>query len=117
MSGTVFLIAECPLSSISCTKVSMVMPVAAKALATDSVEGQRARPSRVMRFDLLNVVGSSPDFLASPDGDRPARVARRSRAVQIWAWVNMAGPLKATTGHAGILSKYRNYSLGSSSNL
>jgi hypothetical protein len=42
-----------------------------------------------MRFDLLNVVGSSPDFLARPDGESPARAARRSRAVQIWACVNM----------------------------
>ena len=40
--------------------------MAASALATDSVEGQRARPSGVMRFDLLNVVGSSPERLARP---------------------------------------------------
>ena len=63
----------------------MVVPVAASALATDSVEGQRGRPSGVMRFDLLKVVGSRPDFLARPDGESPARAARRSSAVQIWA--------------------------------
>ena len=51
----------------------MVVPVAANAFATDSVEGQRVRPSGVMRFDLLKVVGSSPAFLARPDGESPAR--------------------------------------------
>ena len=56
ISGRVFLTAERRLSSISCTKVSRVVPVAAKAFATDSVEGQRVRPSGVMRFDLLKVV-------------------------------------------------------------
>ena len=56
-------------SPISDTKVSTLTPVAASALATDSVEGQRARPSGVMRFDLLKVVGSRPDRLARPDGD------------------------------------------------
>src|SRR5262249_19099044 len=83
------------LSSINCTRVSILVPVAVSAFATDSVEGQRARPSEVMRFDLLNVVGSSPDFLARPDGESPARAARRSRAVPIWAGVSMgieAGP-------------------------
>src|SRR5712672_2662076 len=90
MSGTVFLIAERPVSSINCTNVSMVVPVAPNAFATDSVDGQRARPSRVMRFDLLNVVGSSPDFLAKPDGESLARAARRSRAVQIWLCVSGA---------------------------
>ena len=63
----------------------MVVPVAASALATDSVEGQRVRPLAVTRLDLLKVVGSSPDFLARPDGDSPPSAARRSRAVQIWA--------------------------------
>jgi hypothetical protein len=67
----------------------MVVPVAANAFATDSVDGHRAWPSEVMRFDLLNVVGSSPDFLASPEGESPAAAARRSSAVQIWVWVNI----------------------------
>ena len=58
------------MSPISDTKVSTLTPVAASALAIDSVEGQRARPSGVMRFDLLKVVGSRPDFLARPDGDK-----------------------------------------------
>src|SRR5262249_49575313 len=77
-------------SSISWTKVSRLVPVAASDFATDSVEGQRARPSGVMRFDLLKVVGSSPAFLARPEGERPARCASRSRAVQTWRWVSMA---------------------------
>src|SRR2546423_15538643 len=95
----------------------MVVPVADNAFATDSVEGQRARPSRVMRFDLLKVVGSSPDFLASPDGESPARVASRSRAVQILAWVNMAGPPpEGETGEAGIFSKIWNIDLGRPAN-
>src|SRR6266851_1879424 len=50
---------------------------------------QRGRPSGVMRLDLLKVVGSSPAFLARPEGESPARAARRSSAVQIWAWVSM----------------------------
>src|SRR5262245_61160722 len=77
------------LSSISSTNTSMLVPVAASDLATDSVEGQRERPCGVMRFDRLKVVGSRPAFLARPDGDRPARAARRSSAVQICACVNM----------------------------
>ena len=52
------------------------MPVAASDLATDSVEGQRARPSGVTRFDLLKVVGSRPAFLARPEADRPARAGQ-----------------------------------------
>ena len=62
---------------------SRLAPVASSTLATDSVEGQRGRPSGVMRFDLLKVVGSSPAFLASPDGVSLARAARRSMAFQI----------------------------------
>ena len=68
----------------------MVTPVAASDFATDSVEGQRGRPSGVTRLDLLKVVGSRPAFLARPDGERPARAASRSSAVQIWACVSMA---------------------------
>ncbi len=74
------------------TNVSTFVPVAASAFATDSVDGQRMRPSRVTRFDLLNVVGSSPDRLASPDGESPARSASRSSAVHICAWVSMGAP-------------------------
>src|SRR5262249_41272904 len=91
MSGTVLRAVGTPASSIICTKAPMLVPVAASALASDSVEGQRGRPSRVMRFDLLKVVGSRPDFLARPDGDSPAAAARRSRADQTWAWVSMTG--------------------------
>ena len=32
-------------------------------------DGQRGRPSGVMRFDLLNEVGSSPAFFASPEAE------------------------------------------------
>src|SRR5262249_2913416 len=78
-------------SVISSTNVSTLVPVAASALATDSVEGQRARPSAVMRLERLNVVGSRPARLARPEADSPERAARRSRAVQIWACVSMAG--------------------------
>src|SRR5262245_47159911 len=70
-------------------KASIVVPVAAKTLATDSVDGQRARPSDVIRFDLLNVVGSRPERLARPDAESPARAATRSTAFQICACVSM----------------------------
>jgi hypothetical protein len=68
---------------ISDTNVSTVVLVACSDLATDSVEGQRGRPSGVTRFDLLKVVGSSPAFLARPEAERPARAASRSTAFQI----------------------------------
>jgi hypothetical protein len=54
---------------MSCTKTSNGVPDAASAFATDSVEGQRACPSGVIRFDLLKVVGSSPAFLARPEAE------------------------------------------------
>ena len=57
------------------------------------VEGQRARPSAVMRFDLLNVVGSRPARRASPEAERLARAARRSMADQTCAWVSIIAPL------------------------
>ncbi len=82
------------------TKVSTLVLVAASALATDSVEGQRGRPSGVIRFDLLKVVGSSPAFLASPEGDSLARAASRSMAFQIWLWVSMANVFRAAAGGA-----------------
>ena len=71
-------------------KVSIEVSVADSDFATNSVEGQRARPSGVMRFDLLKVVGSSPAFLARPDAESCARAASRSIAVHIWACVSMA---------------------------
>src|SRR4051794_6547818 len=86
------------------TKVSKVVFVAASDLATDSVEGQRARPSGVMRLDLLKVVGSSPAFLARPDAESPARAASRSSAVQIWAWVSMVSPPAGEGKRTGLLS-------------
>src|SRR4029077_2871756 len=67
----------------------MELLVAASALESDSVEGQRSRPSGVMRLDLLKVVGSRPERLASPEGDNPARSASRSSADQICSWVSV----------------------------
>src|ERR1700704_2021373 len=61
--------------------------------ASDSVDGQRSRPSGVMRLDLLKVVGSSPERRASPEADNPARSASRSSAAQTWPWVSMRGVL------------------------
>src|SRR3954453_17202358 len=68
----------------------MVVLVAARHFATDSVDGQRWRWSGVRRLDLLKVVGSRPARLASPEGDVPARAASASMAPQIWLWVSMA---------------------------
>src|SRR5260221_6229766 len=76
-------------SPISCTKLSMEELVAASALADDSVGAHRSRPSGVMRLDLLKVVGSRPERLASPEADSPPRSASRSSAVQIWSWVSI----------------------------
>src|SRR5258707_9648451 len=103
MSGTACVEAP-PRSVISDTKISTVVLVAASDFATDSVEGQRARPSGVMRFDLLNVVGSSPAFLARPEAERPARAASRSRAFQIWAWVSMTRSPEPDVAMTGFLS-------------
>ena len=79
------------------------------------MDGQRGRPSGVMRLDLLKVVGSSPDFLARPDAVSLARAASRSMAVQIWLCVNMvmAPRLLGTRGRGfrPIRSLSRNYSL------
>src|SRR5215207_3234687 len=83
---------------ISLTKSSTVVRVAASDLATDSVEGQRGRPSGVMRLDLLNVVGSRPARLARPEADKPAWAASRSIAVQIWLCVSMGAPLNGVCG-------------------
>src|SRR5437868_9520203 len=89
MSGTETLGGARKLSSISWTKVSILVLVAVSDLATDSVDGQRVRPSGVIRLDLLKVVGSRPARLASPEGDNPARAASRSMAVQICACVSI----------------------------
>src|ERR1700694_5332697 len=71
MSGKACVMVR-PLSPISCTQTSTLVLVATSALATDSVEGQRSRPSGVMRLDLLNEVGSRPAALARPEAERPA---------------------------------------------
>src|SRR5262249_30882095 len=95
MSGTLFIVALPP-SVIRVRKVSNLVLVACRALATDSVEGQRWRPSGVTRLDLLKVVGSRPAFFARPDGVILARAAKRSMAVQIWLWLSMG--MDARTG-------------------
>src|SRR3954464_15161341 len=100
MSGTACVEAP-PRSGISDTNVSTVVFVACSDFATDSVEGQRGRPSGVTRFDLLKVVGSSPAFLARPEADMPARAARRSSAPQIWAWVSCEELRAATVASKG----------------
>src|SRR3954468_7826133 len=76
-------------SPTSLAKVSIEEFAAASDLATDSVEGQRSRPSEVTRLDLLKVVGSSPARLARAEGGRPARSASRSSAVQTCSWVRI----------------------------
>src|SRR5690242_9025010 len=101
MSGTVEIGGFAP-SLISVTKVSTLVLVAVSALATDSVDGQRARPSGVMRFDLLKVVGSRPAFLASADAVMLLRAARRSSAFQIWACVSIVRSPGAAAGSLAI---------------
>ena len=54
-----------------------------------SVLGQRNLPSRVIRLLLLKVVGSNPAHFASPEGDRPCAVARRSMDRQISECLSM----------------------------
>src|ERR1700761_6520470 len=83
----------CEWSPINWTKWSIELAVAVSALAIDSVDGQRSWPSAVTRLDLLKVVGSSPDFFASPETDNPAPSASRSSAAQIWSWVRERGDL------------------------
>ena len=56
--------------------------VASSTLAMDSVEGQRGLPSLLRRFDLLNAVGLSFAFTASPEVDSPFREASISIAFQ-----------------------------------
>src|SRR5581483_3741885 len=67
-----------PAAPVSCTKLENVSPVTARIFATDSVLGQRGRPSRVMRLDGLNAVGSSPARRARPEAESPCLAARRS---------------------------------------
>src|SRR3546814_15117730 len=67
-------------------------PVAFSTLASDSVLGQRCLPSLVMRLLLLKVVGSSPAWRASPEGERLYRAARRSIARQT-LWCSNMGTL------------------------
>ena len=50
---------------------SRLAPVARSTLATDSVEGQRSRPSGLVRFERLKLVASSPDLRARPEADMP----------------------------------------------
>src|ERR1700719_1080706 len=88
----------------------MEVLLAASDLATDSVDGQRSRPSGVMRLDLLKVVGSSPARLASPEGDSPERSASRSSAVQIWPWVSVRGAF-GCLAMGRLRQKHRNYYL------
>ena len=61
-----------------------------------------------MRFDLLNVVGSSPARRASPEADRPARAARRSMADHTCAWVSMGIPAGAASRGLGLRLDNRN---------
>src|SRR5215470_4213513 len=95
MSGTLFIADLLP-SVIRLTNVSTLVFVACSDFATDSVEGQRGRPSEVTRLDLLKVVGSRPAFFARPDGVILACAAKRSMAVQIWLWLSMG--MDARTG-------------------
>ena len=51
--------------------MSSGVAVASSALAIDSVEGQRGRPSTAIRLERLKVVGSSPALRARPEAERP----------------------------------------------
>ena len=99
-------------SPISVTKLSIGVAVAASALETDSVEGQRGRPSGVTRLDLLKVVGSSPAFLARPEGDSPPRVGE---PVERGPDLGMGQHGRARASISPLLRflSYRNYSLSS----
>ena len=58
-------------------------PVAASILAILFVEGQRGCSYLENLLLLLNVVGSRPLRLASPEHDRPCSFANNSMACQI----------------------------------
>src|SRR6185436_9363674 len=107
ISGTAWVEAP-PRSVISDTNVSTVVLVACSDLATDSVEGQRGRPSGVIRFDLLNVVGSSPAALARPEADFPDRAASRSMAFQMSEWVSIERCATAVLPCQSVARLYRN---------
>ena len=74
----------------------MLVLVAASDFAIDSVDGQRARPSGVMRFDLLNVVGSRPARLGKAGGGqagargKPVDAPTRSAHASAW-WIVTVG--------------------------
>ena len=70
-------------------KSSKLAFVASSILAMLSVEGQRGLPFAVVRFDLLNVVGSRPAFLAMPEGVKPFLLASASIPVQICQCVSI----------------------------
>ena len=57
------------LFSTSAMNSFSVAPVASMILASDSVDGQRGRPSAERRLDLLKAVESSPALRARPDGE------------------------------------------------
>src|SRR5690349_16569672 len=81
-------------SSISRTKSMKLLPVACSTFAMLSVDGHRGLPSRVARFDRLNVVGSNPDRRARPDAVNPFRVANRSIACQMSPWLSIERALR-----------------------
>jgi hypothetical protein len=68
-------------------------PVASMILASDSVDGQRGRPSAANLLDLLNVVESRPARLASPEAERSCCAASASIAAHTRLWESMALPL------------------------
>ena len=68
--------------STSSRNSSRLAPVAARILATDSVDGQRSRPSGLTRFERLKLVASRPAFRARPEAERLYRWAKRSMAAQ-----------------------------------
>ena len=55
--------------STSARNSSSEEPVASMILASNSVDGQRGRPSAESRFDLLKAVESRPARLARPEAD------------------------------------------------
>src|SRR5580658_8531923 len=82
-------------------KDSRLAPVALRIFATLSVPGHRSCPSWVRRFDLLNVVGSRPDFLARPEADNPFSVASASIARQMSSCFIVVIPM-FHRGHPGL---------------
>ena len=78
----------------------------------NSVDGQRGRPSGVMRFDLLKVVGSSPAFLARPDAERPGAGGEAVEgAPDLRVGQHRGGPPSAI-GSEGFGPNYRNCNRG-----